>query len=88
VADRASSDKSDSARATSHGDDLSRRKAERDSDPSLTGGSRHTRSNDLREATDPPSTAPEQLDIEVIADRVLQRIQRRAVAWRERLGGD
>jgi hypothetical protein len=85
--DRASPAKSDSVRAVSGGHDMRRRHSEHESESARYGGSRPTRSNDMRKATTPLSTNPEQIDIEVIADRVLQRIQRRAIAWRERLGG-
>lgn len=50
------------------------------------GEGRHASSNDLKHATAPISARGEQVDIEVVADRVLERIQSRAVAWRERLG--
>jgi hypothetical protein len=40
-----------------------------------------------KEATLRPTSSQGPVDIEAIADQVLQRIERRAISWRERLGG-
>jgi hypothetical protein len=58
----------------------------RRSEAASNGEGRQASSNDLKHSTVPIPARAEQVDIEVVADRVLERIQSRAVAWRERLG--
>jgi hypothetical protein len=84
--DRTSRGKTDSVRPISRAGTLRDENISPQSETTPNGDFRYARPNDLRQATAPMSAAVGQLDIEVVADRVLQTIQRRAVAWQERLG--